>query len=173
MGRLFGALREHIWLALGAALLSWVIAFLWWAMLPSSSTIEITIPLGTAQHIAAGEVVDVLPSKLSLRIGDRLVLHNQDEAVHRIGPAFVPPGQSVSVSVTRSFFDAATLVCSFHPSGGLPVVPLARPSILATLPIGMAAGIPLALAAVLAASVAGRLDVEGEAEPSADPNAGS
>jgi len=143
------------------------VAFLWWAMLPATSTVEVTIPFGTAERVAAGEIVDVLPEQLSLRVGDQLFIRNQDDGVHRVGPAFVPPGESISIPVTRSFFDAATLVCSFHPSGGLPVVPLARPHVLTTLPIGMLAGVPLALAAVMAASIAGKLRTEEETEQDA------
>jgi len=162
-----------MWLALGAALLSWFVALLWWAMLPSTSTVEVTIPAGTSELVAAGEIVEVLPAKLSLRVGDDLFIRNHDTAVHRIGPAFVPPGEALSIPVTRSFFDAATLVCSFHPSGGLPVVPLARPHVLTTIPIGLMAGIPLALAAVVTASITARLNTEEPASEESEDDSGT
>lgn len=160
--RLGGELRTHAGLAGGAIALAWFVALVWWALLPPTHTVAITIPQGTALRVSAGEIVSVLPDSLRLRLGDELRVVNRDVSVHRVGPAFVPPGQVTSVPVTRSFFDAGGLICTFHPGGALPVVPLGRPHVLTTVPIGMLAGLPLAFAAVLAAGIAGRLRDEEE-----------
>ena len=59
-------------------------------------TVTFTIPLGTAARIDSGENVDdVLPSSVSLRVGDRLVLVNQDEAFHIYGPLGARSGETI------------------------------------------------------------------------------
>jgi hypothetical protein len=73
------------------------------------------IPDGTAARLAAGEDVNVMPADLNLRLDDRLVVINNDRAMHRVGPFTVAPGDRLE----RRFVEAATITgfCSLHPNG--------------------------------------------------------
>lgn len=75
----------------------------------------ITIPLGTAERLAAGEDVALIPPTLQIRLRDRIVVVNHDVSRHQVGPFTVEPGERVE----RRFSEAATIsvVCSLHPSG--------------------------------------------------------
>ena len=58
--------------------------------------VSLTIPDGTAARLAAGEDVgDVLPSRLTLRVGDTLELVNQDSTFHIYGPVSARSGETV------------------------------------------------------------------------------
>ncbi len=58
----------------------------------SPKTVQIIIPAGAAERIAAGEKVDTLPDNLVFVIGDTLEVVNQDSSDHQLGPIWVPPG---------------------------------------------------------------------------------
>ncbi len=75
----------------------------------------VVIPDGTAVRLAAGEEVNLIPADLQLRLDDRLVVINNDRAVHHVGPFTVAPGDRLE----RRFAEAATITgfCSLHPSG--------------------------------------------------------
>ena len=75
----------------------------------------ITIPTGTAELLASGQDVDVIPADLEFRLRDLLIVVNDDTAGHQIGPYVVGPGERLE---TR-FAEAATVegFCSLHASG--------------------------------------------------------
>ena len=60
-------------------------------------TIEIVIPVGTAERVAAGEAEPSIPSELTFVVGDTLLVTNQDEVDHELGPLFIPVGTSASL----------------------------------------------------------------------------
>lgn len=151
-------LRRYGPLVAGCFLLAWGVSFGWWWLLPSSRVVEVAIPAGTSEVVAAGRAVEALPSRLELRRGDTLVIRNGDGVTHRFGTSSVPPGHTVRVPVTASLLAGAGLVCSFHPGGSIGVSPLARPGIEHTVIPTLLAGVPLSLALVFAVAVAGRLD---------------
>jgi hypothetical protein len=61
-------------------------------------TIEITIPAGTADRIAAGGSGPELPNMVFV-VGDTLIVHNLDSTSHELGPIWVPPGTSGSLAL--------------------------------------------------------------------------
>jgi len=61
-------------------------------------TFEITIPLGTAENIAAGESGPEIPNMVFV-VGDTLLVHNQDRVSHELGPIWLPPGTSGSLAL--------------------------------------------------------------------------
>ena len=87
---------------------------------------EIVIPIGTAERIAAGEDVELLPADLRIRLRDYLVVVNNDIASHQVGPLVVAPGE---VLRTR-FSEAATVegFCSLHSSGRITITVGGNPS---------------------------------------------
>ncbi len=77
----------------------------------------IVIPAGTADRLAAGETVDILPADLRFEFRDRLVVVNDDDEAHTVGPFTVAPGDRLE----KRFSEAATFdgFCSLHPSGNI------------------------------------------------------
>lgn len=55
----------------------------------------VEIPAGTGDRIAAGEDVEILPEEVQLQVGDRILLRNDDDQVHTVGPMTVRPGESL------------------------------------------------------------------------------
>jgi hypothetical protein len=77
-------------------------------------TVELVIPAGTAQQIAAGESNSAIPAELTLVLGDTLLVRNEDRVDHQIGPVWVPPGLSASLEMEQP--DKYVYSCSFRPS---------------------------------------------------------
>ncbi len=77
-------------------------------------TIELVIPAGTGERIAAGETVTGIPDELAFLIGDVLVVSNQDAVDHQLGPVWVPPGSRARLVLDE--VDTAAYACSFQPS---------------------------------------------------------
>lgn len=59
------------------------------------STVTYTIPAGTGARIASGERVDIMPSTIELKVGDHLVIRNQDSQSYIVGPLAVRPMETV------------------------------------------------------------------------------
>lgn len=74
-------------------------------------TIELIIPAGTAQRIADG-VEPGLPGSLTFVVGDTLQVKNEDSEAHQLGPVFVPPGTTGSISFDQA--DTLSYDCSFR-----------------------------------------------------------
>ena len=79
----------------------------------AAETIEIIIPAGTADRIAAGEPGPEIPEMVFV-IGDTLLVHNQDQVAHELGPVWVPAG--ASGSLTLDVANNLAYRCSFQPS---------------------------------------------------------
>ncbi len=87
------------------------------------TTIEIVVPEGTADRVAAGEPVPSIPDEMTFVLGDTLVVVNQDVVDHQLGPVWVPPGTSGSLVLDEA--DNFAFECSFQPTNylGLDVRP--------------------------------------------------
>jgi hypothetical protein len=76
--------------------------------------IELVIPAGTAERVAAGQSPVSLPEDMSFVVGDTLVVVNHDVVDHQLGPLFIPPGSSASMDLgTEENF---SFECSFQPA---------------------------------------------------------
>jgi hypothetical protein len=80
------------------------------------------IPKGTYARRAAGNLVDILPSKITLTLGvdDVLLLRNLDDVPQVFGPTIMMPGQSFRLPfevASENRFD-----CTAHTSGEMIVV---------------------------------------------------
>lgn len=74
--------------------------------------IEIVIPEGTAERVAAGEENLSLPETMTFVEGDLLVVRNQDTVSHQLGPVWVPAQSSgVLELITANNYSYA---CSFQ-----------------------------------------------------------
>jgi hypothetical protein len=80
------------------------------------------IPPGTAARLKAGEPLTVLPSPIHLTVGvrDVLVLTNDDDAVHQVGPIILGSRQTYRIPFRRP--GQFQYACSLHAAGTLTLV---------------------------------------------------
>jgi plastocyanin len=81
---------------------------------------EYSVPFGTGQRIDAGENVSFFPAELNVRVGDQLVIHNDDNRSHQIGPYLVDRGETLQQTFTER--GVLTGICTIHPSGRVRIV---------------------------------------------------
>jgi hypothetical protein len=74
--------------------------------------VELVIPAGTSARVAQGE--SVLPQDMAFVVGDTLVVRNQDSVAHTLGPLYVPPGTSASLTLDK--VGNLAYACSFQPT---------------------------------------------------------
>jgi hypothetical protein len=81
---------------------------------------DFVVPPGTAERIAAGEEVEILPGEIAARVGDTIRIDNRDSASHTLGPWYVAPGEVLTQRfVSEGRFSG---MCNVHRSGQLKVV---------------------------------------------------
>lgn len=85
-----------------------------------SEELVVEVPEGTAERMAAGEQIELLPRTLEVEVGDRLVVVNRDEVTHEVGPYTVAAGQTLA----QTFTSPGTIegLCTLHPSGAITIV---------------------------------------------------
>lgn len=59
------------------------------------------IPAGTGTRIDAGEQVELIPTQLDLKVGDSMVVTNQDSRTHVVGPFSVRAGETITYNFSR------------------------------------------------------------------------
>ncbi|MCB0997491.1 MAG: hypothetical protein KDB21_20500 [Acidimicrobiales bacterium] len=82
---------------------------------------RIEVPPGTWERIRAGEEVELIPRRLELQTGDRLVIVNNDAEAHQVGPYVVPSGETL----TQDYPDPGVIsqgICTLHPDGRVEIV---------------------------------------------------
>jgi hypothetical protein len=102
-------------------------------------TVELIIPAGTAAAVAAGEEAPGIPDEISFVLGDTLLVRNQDEVDHSLGPLYIPAGASARLTLEEP--ENFALTCSFKASRylGLDVRP---PTTWQTRLTALAFGVP-------------------------------
>jgi hypothetical protein len=75
--------------------------------------VELVIPAGTAERVAAGQAAPSIPEGLRLASGDTLVVRNLDSVPHELGPLWVPAGTAGRLTFPRTVSEQYT--CSFTP----------------------------------------------------------
>ena len=119
MSRRPGAVAALTALALALAGAAWAAL----APLPEGShALTFVIPPGTAARLKAGEPLSVLPSPIHLTVGvrDVLVLTNDDDAVHQVGPIILGSRQTYRIPFRRP--GQFQYACSLHAAGTLTLV---------------------------------------------------
>lgn len=91
--------RAGLWLALAVVAVLVLPATLIAASLfssdPEPEQLTIRVPAGTGDRIDAGEEVQLMPERVELNVGDRMLVINDDDRVHYVGPFTVRPGESI------------------------------------------------------------------------------
>lgn len=65
-------------------------------------TIELVVPAGTSQRLVEGQVVTVMPARLELRVGDTLLIRNEDSSDQSVGPYFVKAGGEIRLTYGKA-----------------------------------------------------------------------
>jgi hypothetical protein len=129
-------MRRPVVLAATAVVVLGLAAAAWAAFAPlpiTSRELTYVIPPGTAARLKAGAPFTVLPSPVHLTLGirDILVLTNDDEVIHQLGPVILGPRQTYRIPFRRP--GRFQYACSLHAAGTLtlliepePVAGLAR-----------------------------------------------
>lgn len=74
------------------------------------------VPVGTGATLDAGGRVAILPRDLEVRVGDRIVVVNEDARPHGVGPWTVPAGDTFTFRFkTVGRYDSH---CSLHGTNG-------------------------------------------------------
>jgi len=76
--------------------------------------VELVIPRGTAAKVAAGELVTGIPEEMTFVLGDTLLVRNEDDVDHQLGPLWIP--SRASASLLMEVPERLAYTCSFQPS---------------------------------------------------------
>jgi len=79
------------------------------------ATYEYKVPFGTGNRLDAGEVIDVMPQRLDVKVGESIRIVNDDVRDYMIGPFFVTAGQTLAMRFTQP--GKLTGVCLVNPGG--------------------------------------------------------
>ena len=113
-------LRARLWIPLLAVLVA--VGWAGFAPIHLASRDELfEIPKGTYARRAAGDKVEILPSRIRLTLGlnDTLLLRNRDDVPQVFGPTILMPGQEF-----RLPFELASeyqFACTAHASGQMTI----------------------------------------------------
>jgi len=80
----------------------------------SPETIELIIPVGTAEKLKNGQFNTTIPDEMIFVIGDELLVRNQDVVDHELGPLWIPAGKSASLILDQA--NDYSYSCSFQES---------------------------------------------------------
>jgi len=81
----------------------------------NEQTYTFIIPAGTAQRVANGEELRIIPENLKMRLRDRLVLINEDSEMHQVASIVIGSGERIETRFSEAI--TVTGFCSLHPSG--------------------------------------------------------
>lgn len=124
-------IRRRTFIAAGAVLVIALAAAAWAAFAPlpaGARTLTFVIPPGTAARLKAGEPLAVLPSRIHLTVGvrDVLVLTNDDDTIHQVGPIILGSRQTYRIPFRRA--GRFQYACSLHAGGALDLVVAPEPA---------------------------------------------
>jgi plastocyanin len=117
--------RRPAALAAAAGLALALVALAWAALAPlpeGAHALTFVIPPGTAARLKAGEAASVLPSPIHLTVGvrDVLVLTNDDDVIHQVGPIILGSRQTYRIPFRKP--GRFQYACSLHAAGTLALV---------------------------------------------------
>jgi hypothetical protein len=78
-------------------------------------SVTYVIPAGTWARKKAGQTIAVIPEKITIKVGQKLILRNDDSGAHIAGPFFVGAGETSTYSSTEPKVVEGD--CTIHPAG--------------------------------------------------------
>jgi len=155
-------IRVGISLIMGV-LLAWIFNELSYQFLKTDAArepriITLTIPPGTGSRVSQGDNEPSLPEGMGFVIGDTLIIDNQDDVNHQLGPVFIPAGARAKMDFKTA--EKFSYECSFVPDNtfGLDVQEpvTAQTRLLGAIFAGVPMGALIALYSTLLGSKASR-----------------
>lgn len=64
-------------------------------------TYEYRVPFGTGERMDGGEVAEIMPAELTVKVGESIRIINDDLRDYMIGPFFVMAGQTLAMRFTN------------------------------------------------------------------------
>jgi len=105
--------------------------------------ITLVIPAGTAEKVARGEQPPDIPLDMAFVLGDTLIVKNEDDSNHELGPLWIPSGSSASLQLDSA--ENYALTCSFQPTQYLGLE-VRQPLTFGTRLLGiLTAGVPMGI----------------------------
>ena len=87
---------------------------------PTGRVHNIDIPAGTADRIANGEDVSIVPLELDLNVNDTVMIENHDDEIHHVGPFVLQANETLVHRFDRpGRFQGA---CELHPEDTFTIV---------------------------------------------------
>lgn len=71
------------------------------------------VPAGTGERLDRGETVEIVPRTLEVRVGDSLIIRNEDSRTHTVGPVVVRAGETAEQNFTQA--GVVEGECTVHP----------------------------------------------------------
>jgi hypothetical protein len=65
------------------------------------ATYEYVVPFGTGNRLDGGEVIELMPAELNVKVGESIRIENRDTRNYMIGPFFVTAGQVLAMKFTH------------------------------------------------------------------------
>ena len=62
---------------------------------PTGVVDRYVVPAGTYKRVLRGEIVQIIPRELEVHVGDAIIIENQDNITHMIGPFNVRAGETL------------------------------------------------------------------------------
>jgi hypothetical protein len=107
-----------------------------------AQVVELVIPAGTAERVAAGEAAPSIPDSLKLATGDTLLVRNQDTVSHQLGPMWIPAGSTGRLVFPRTV--TGRYSCSFTPVRSFGIQVEQRLTLFERFVFLLVAGLPFA-----------------------------
>ncbi|MFN8036849.1 MAG: hypothetical protein U0V73_13020 [Acidimicrobiia bacterium] len=88
----------------------------------SSKVFRYVVPEGTATRTSNGEKVILFPARLTVHVGDKLIVRNDDVRQQHVGPFFIKPASTLRLT----FSTAGTITgsCTLSPEGAVTITVL-------------------------------------------------
>ncbi|MGB8862118.1 MAG: hypothetical protein WCC60_22875 [Ilumatobacteraceae bacterium] len=80
-----------------------------------TTTYEYVVPFGTGNRLDGGEVVEIMPQTLQVKVGESIRITNDDIRDYMIGPFFVTAGQTLAMRFTHK--GRLSGICLVNPEG--------------------------------------------------------
>lgn len=83
-------------------------------------TATYVVPAGTADRVAQGEKIEIMPREVRLDVGDSLVIRNDDDQTALVGPYTVKAGSTLTQKFRRPQYLVGE--CSISGSGEIKII---------------------------------------------------
>ncbi|MCE9622749.1 MAG: hypothetical protein K8R99_10420 [Actinomycetia bacterium] len=79
------------------------------------ATYEYTVPFGTGRSIDSGEIIEIMPQTLQVKVGESIRITNKDIRGYDIGPFYVDALQTLAMRFTHT--GRLSGICAVNPDG--------------------------------------------------------